>query len=208
MEEIKLNETTSIYKSNIPLEFLDDLIKEINLNISVNSNTNNSEYSKTEVTSPGIQSNIIIDSKNISTLKSMCVDMVKTVANYEMSNPYYARTWVFISNSKTEVSGWHTHNKPMKDDLVKIKDFTWTFTYYLQMPDNLKGEEGYLFFRTKDGKITKMMPEVGDLFVFPATLDHRPELNRTSTKDRIVYAGNFMDLDFQTEYTKITKSLI
>ena len=64
MEEIKLNETTSIYKSNIPLEFLDDLIKEINLNISVNSNTNNSEYSKTEVTSPGIQSNIIIDSKN------------------------------------------------------------------------------------------------------------------------------------------------
>jgi hypothetical protein len=208
MEEIKLNETTSIYKSNIPLEFLDDLIKEINLNISVNSNTNNSEYSKTEVTSPGIQSNIIIDSKNISTLKSICVDRVKTVANYEMSNPYYARTWVFISNSKTEVSGWHTHNKPMKDDLVKIKDFTWTFTYYLQMPDNLKGEEGYLFFKTKDGKITKMMPEVGDLFIFSASLDHRPELNRTSTKDRIVYAGNFMDLDFQTEYTKKTKTLL
>jgi hypothetical protein len=52
------------------------------------------------------------------------------------------------------------------------------------------------------------MPEVGDLFVFPATLDHRPELNRTSTKDRIVYAGNFMDLDFNAEYTKKTKTLL
>jgi hypothetical protein len=208
MEQIKLNEGTSIYKSNIKVEFLDSLIKEINLNISVNPKTNNSEYSKSEVTSPGIQSNIIIDSKNISTLKSMCVDIIKKVGNYEISNPYYVRTWVFISNNKTEVSGWHSHNKPMPDDLVNISDFTWTFTYYLQMPDNLTGDEGYIFFKTKDGKITKIMPEVGDLFVFPADLEHRPDLNRNSTKDRIVYAGNFMDLNFNSEYTKKTKTLL
>lgn len=208
MKEMKLNEDISIYRNNIKFDFIDDLIKELNINLLINTTTNNSEYSKTKVTAPGIQSNLIIDSKNITTLKMTCVDMIKMVGNYNESNPYYTRTWVYISNNKNTTSGWHTHHKPSSEDLVKIKDFTWTFTYYLQMPDNLTGDDGYLFFKTPNGEISKVLPEVGDLFIFPASLEHRPGLNEKSVKDRIVYAGNFIDIDFDTEYRKKTKTLL
>jgi hypothetical protein len=68
------------------------------------------------------------------------------------------------------------------------------------MPDNLNNQEGKILFRTNEGIEVSYLPKVGDLILFPANLLHKPELNRGSDIERIVYAGGFAMLDCDKEY--------
>lgn len=111
---------------------------------------------------------------------------------FKVSNNFIMKTWVYYSDSDNIYSGYHTHEtlhpKPISSvDKVKTN---YTFTYYLQMPNNLKNNEGKLFFRTKSGFEFSILPNEDDIFIFPADLEHRPETNPNSTKSRIVIAGN------------------
>jgi hypothetical protein len=79
---------------------------------------------------------------------------------------------------------------------------TYTFVYYVQMPDNLFGNDGSLIIGGNDGRYD-YLPKVGDLVIMRGDLPHGPNSALNSTKDRIVIAGN---VGF--EYVKQKHSLI
>ena len=101
----------------------------------------------------------------------------------------FTHSWVFISTPQNKDSNYHNHisfhpSEPMS------ADYTWT--YYLDVPDNCVGDEGKLFFSptSSDEDAMKIFPEIDSLYIFPGTLWHKPQLNPNSTNWRIVLAGN------------------
>jgi hypothetical protein len=105
-------------------------------------------------------------------------------------------TWSFILNpnykfpsTNQDENGWHDHLSVYALN-QKHYDSNVTFVYYLQMPNNLKNDDGMLSFKTNDGKITKIMPEENEYIFFSSDILHRAELSPDSTIPRIVIAGN------------------
>lgn len=85
---------------------------------------------------------------------------------------------------------YHSHN-----DInlrLGIPSPQYTLVYYLQVPDNLEGQEGVLFFRDRSGREFEILPEEGDCLIMKGDLEHVPNYAPNSTKDRIVIAGNMM----------------
>ena len=111
-------------------------------------------------------------------------------------NLYFSTEWIYVSNKNNNWSRFHTHTF---SDTLKT-DIDWSFVYYAQMPDNLNEQEGKILFKTNEGIEVSYLPQVGDLILFPANLLHKPELNRSSDIERIVYAGGFTILDYTKEY--------
>lgn len=67
---------------------------------------------------------------------------------------------------------------------------TYTYVYYVQMPNNLENEDGVLYFLDENGKEHFVLPEEGDLIIMHGDLPHAPNHALKSTRDRIVFAGN------------------
>jgi hypothetical protein len=75
----------------------------------------------------------------------------------------------------------------------KSIESNYTFTYYVQMPNNLNGNDGKLFFVDNEDNVQRMfLPEENELVIFPADVYHRPDTSINSTIDRIVIAGNVL----------------
>lgn len=96
---------------------------------------------------------------------------------------------------------FHIHTEINK----KTKSFppSYTYVYYIQMPDVMNGEDGVLYFKGKDGQEYWIRPEEDDLIIMEADMPHSPNNASNSTIDRIVLAGN---VGF--EYIKKEKSII
>ena len=117
--------------------------------------------------------------------------------------------WVNIVRAKTptqketaaDTMSMHIHTEIN----YKLKTFkpTYTFVYYIQMPDNLTNLDGTLLIEGKNKKIYNILPKEDDLIIFDASIPHTPKAAFNSTKDRIVLAGN---IGF--ENIKETKSLL
>lgn len=67
---------------------------------------------------------------------------------------------------------------------------TYTYVYYVQMPNNLENEDGVLYFLDENEKEHYILPEEGDLIIMHGDLPHAPNHALKSTQDRIVFAGN------------------
>lgn len=198
---IKFSEELSIYTTKINGIDNEQLSKDLLLNCDVNKNT--SRMTK----GPGIQSNIIITTENIRKLEIISVEKLKYLLNLKTDTILYKYYWVFISQSNNNKSNYHDHVSGfnLKESLEPPQ---WTFVYYASFPNNLEENEGLLFFKTKSGEEFSILPEEGQLIMFPADVLHRPGLNNKSTKDRIVFAGNYTVLDINKKYSKQQKSLI
>ena len=66
---------------------------------------------------------------------------------------------------------------------------TYTWVYYIQMPDNLNGDDGKLEYED-DGGIHKYLPNVGDLIILKGDQWHSIYGSGNSSKNRVVIAGN------------------
>lgn len=153
---------------------------------------------------PGIQSDLIINTKNILLLKKTVFDNFCKIYNFSNDIPYHSICWAYISTPYNTNTGFHTHLH--NSQLFLKNNYAWAF--YTQMPTSLKDDEGKIIFKTEDEKIHRFLPEEGDLFFFPAGLQHKPELNLNSEVDRVVVAGNFCILDLKTHIKKKTKTLV
>ena len=152
---------------------------------------------------PGIQVSLVMCSDDkfpeIGKYRVKSYEAVKTLHNElysEKVNFGLNHSWVFISEPSNSESNYHVHNMFEPRWFPNIQT-TYTCTYYPQMPDNLNGKEGYLFFKNdiNDDEETNsfsLLPEVGYLYIFPANLSHRPELSPNSTNDRICFASNIV----------------
>jgi hypothetical protein len=69
---------------------------------------------------------------------------------------------------------------------------TYSFVYYVQMPDNLSGIDGNILFKNKHNSVLKYLPKQNEVLVFKSSLPHAPIHAKDSTKNRIVLAGDFI----------------
>lgn len=192
-EEIKIDDSNFYYKTKITSIDNNQLIKDLKLNINLNKNTSS------QTIGPGIQSYVIIKTQEIIKLNQIIYDRIFDFLGYDKNNlgPYFTYEWVYISDKNNKITRFHNHNF---NNFINAP-MDWTFTYYVQMPDNLLLEDGKLFFKTPNLEIS-CMPEVGDLILFSSKLLHKPELNKSSSLERIVYAGNFTYLNSKDQYKK------
>ena len=197
-EEIKINEEASYFKAKIENINFEQLIKDIRLNIEINKQT---------IRTRGLQSQIIISTVTLADVYDKIMNKIFDLFNYSQESmyPHYCVTWVYISDKFHKFTKYHDHVDSNRSVNVEID---WTFVYYVQMPNNLKNNEGKLFFKTESGFETSILPEVGDLILFSSKLLHKPDINPNSELDRIVYAGNFVKLDYETDYLKKKKTII
>jgi hypothetical protein len=141
----------------------------------------------------GIQAPFIMNCDELNEIENTANQIAKEIYGY---NSFINNTWSLIleadykfPTNNHDLNGWHDHqsvyalNKDHYDSNV-------TFIYYLQLPNNLKNDDGMLSFKINNGKIIKIMPEEGEYIFFSSDILHRAELSPDSTIPRVVIAGN------------------
>jgi len=113
----------------------------------------------------------------------------KYLVKEEVSKAYQS-SWFFINKPDEGNSNFHHHTE-FADKWTKSTT-TYTWTYYLQLPDNCIDDEGKLGFQKFDDTSVVEYLEVfpKTLYIFSGAAWHRPMISPNSTKDRIVAAGN------------------
>jgi hypothetical protein len=134
-------------------------------------------------------------SKELTKLVDICNDNLIEIHNSFSKSKIqriYKKIWVYMGYSQLENTNYHDHLifDIALDDIVG----TYTWTYYVQMPNNLTDNEGKLFFKNQiedtEEDALSILPEEGYMYMFPASLWHKPELSPNSTIPRIVLASN------------------
>jgi hypothetical protein len=204
MEEIILSNEVKIYKTKFISPYaLDQTMEMIKTNLLLNKRTTDDRIHYN--VGPGIQSPLILKCPEIDTIIEHAVDMCKLLYDENIIG-HLIHSWIAISRSDRTKFLWHKHvNFAPPYNFIET-DFT--FTYYVQMPDNLSDDDGMLLFRTKDGDIHKFLPEENDLFIFPPDLDHVVEWNRDSSKERVVLASNVKFISTNKKLNQCTQKIL
>jgi hypothetical protein len=178
MKPIKLSEKFTIYKGKYTGNYsIKYFLKYIEFNDkSVYDNSYNSV---------GIE----IHSPCFDSINSQVKEHIEIIQNKKFVD-YSEHYWVYTQKKDFKMEWMHQHIQVHPPGRTNILS-DWTFTFYLQIPDDLKGDEGYLVFETEDKKLHKYFPEVGDIFIFPSDLRHGAIPTPNSETKRIVYAGSF-----------------
>jgi hypothetical protein len=195
MIEIKLDNNTSIYKTNIEYN-KDELIKELYYNMDFNP--------QQMLDGAGREATIIITTEHIEYIKSICLDYIRKLKSSSNIVNYYQKNWVYTNNKNSTRSNYHSHE--IINNLKNVKN-EWTYVFYVQMPNNLIGNEGKLSFKIDENEYD-ILPNEGDIIIFPATLLHKPEMSPHSTQERIVIGGNFMEIDIDKSISKKQITLV
>lgn len=141
----------------------------------------------------GTQSPFIIKCNELNEIENTANEIAKEIYGYDS---FINNTWSFMLDANykfpinnQDVAGWHDH-KSVYALNNEYYNSNVTFIYYLQLPNNLKNDDGMLSFKLNGGKIIKIMPEEGEYIFFSSDILHRAELSPDSTISRIVIAGN------------------
>ena len=159
MIEKKLSPDHTIYHINgIPYD-KELTIKEIKYNVEISRKS----FENTSEKTPGIQADILIQTKNFTYLKNLIFERLCEIFGYNGDTPYHLKYWTYISDNKNQYSGFHIHT--YNEQIYLENQYTWVM--YIQMPTNLEGDYGKIIFRTNDGVEHKILPNEGDLIFFP-----------------------------------------
>lgn len=149
---------------------------------------------------PGVQAKFRIKNGEWDRVHREISNTVLTDVYKDPKKTYISSDWVYVSSNLNRQTGFHHHLK-MEDMNIRGE---WSYTFYVQMPDNLKGDDGKLIFKGEDGLEYFILPEEGDLFIFDAKYLHSPATNLSSKLDRIVLAGTFCKVDILERKTNNT----
>jgi hypothetical protein len=121
-----------------------------------------------------------------------CIELYKTKS--PIFNNLIVNSWVNVVRATNPKQ--YNFNPSLPDiglhrhiDINKNFHTTYTFVYYIQMPDNLKGNEGTLIIGGEKERYY-YLPKEDDLIIMTGELPHSPNISPNSSKDRIVIAGN------------------
>lgn len=217
MEKLYFDETTYIWKTK--LNFLNnksELLDEANSVIDSRPNTKTDGFGyKMEWNNDlNFLGDIVIE-KKLDEIVQIGINSCKQI--YEEKNIEYNKintdSWINVVRATNPVqfefrngeldknNKFHVHTEINKE----TKSFTpsYTYVYYIQMPDVMDNEDGVLYFQGRNGNEYWIRPEEDELIIMEADMPHSPNSAPKSTIDRIVIAGN---VGF--EFIKKEKSLI
>jgi hypothetical protein len=142
---------------------------------------------------------------------NICKSIYKEEFNLDF-NKINTSTWINVVRSINpiqhafkhgklkEVGKYHTHTEINEKAGLFIP--TYTYVYYIQMPDVMEGEDGVLYFKGKNEKEYWIRPEEDDLIIMTGSMPHVPNNAPKSSVDRVVITGNV-----GIEFIKKEKSL-
>ena len=193
IQEIKLSDKFTIFKSyDTNFENIkEDCIKYAKLNDSMVI------YSKGQTKDNSIWIEIIADC--FLQINNKIKSHIEDISKRKFTN-YAEHFWIYTQTKGFDMEWMHQHLLVHPPGRSNIKtDFT--FTYYLQVPKNLKGDQGHIVFETENKERFKYLPQEGEFFIFPADIRHTAIPTPDSEIDRLVYAGNFcLDVENQKSY--------
>lgn len=201
MEKIYFDKTTFIYKTKANfLEFKEDMLTKC-LKIAEDNVYkalfDNYDYTD-DIDLNSFKPRTLAIEKPINKLDDIInLSVNNSIKIYEEKfNRMAVESWINIVRAKkpkqretaADTMSMHIHTEIS----YKSKTFkpTYTFVYYIQMPNNLKNLDGVLLIEGENKKIYSILPEEDDLIIFDARVPHTPKAAFNSTKDRIVLAGN------------------
>lgn len=194
MNEIVLSEEFSIWKGEYKGKYsLHSFLELVKLNDKLAIHTNNNSV-WVEIESP------VFNSVNLQV-----IDFIEKLTGKYFLN-YAKHNWVYTQTKGFDLTWMHQHiqvHPPGRSNILT----DYTFTFYLQTPMDIEGDEGHIVFQTEDGKHHKFLPQEGDIFLFPAELRHTAIPTPNSKKDRIVFAGSFC-IDVYNQKEQTNKSAI
>jgi len=205
MEKIQFDEKTFIWKTKLGLSTIKELILNEALDIiEQNKNTHNFDayshklpfqYETHSFEKPSLLDKIL----------SVAVENSKSIINTNY-NTIWCNSWINLIRKTNPIQpGFYDKNKIVYHNHVELATIfkpSFTFVYYIQMPDIVKNEDGVLYLKG-DTLEHYIMPEEDDLLILPGDLPHAPNHALNSKLDRIVLAGN---VGF--EYVKNQKSIL
>lgn len=124
-------------------------------------------------------------------IDSFIMNLIETEIAKEKFNYYAKHRWVYTQKKGFDMTYMHQHLILHSSSNRSIIKSDYTFTFYVQLPQNLQGDEGKLVCKTKDGVLHKFLPEEMDIFIFPADMFHAAVPTPRHDELRVVYAGNF-----------------
>lgn len=177
MESIKLSDRYTIYKGKYNQEFpISEFLKYVEINEKLVIPTNNNS-TWIEIETP------CFDSINNQVKKN-----IETISNSKITD-YSKHNWVYTQREGFDMEWMHQHILVHPGSRSNILT-DYTFTFYLQIPNDMMGDEGHIVFETEDKKRHKFLPEVGDIFIFDADIRHTAIPTPNCKTKRIVYAGS------------------
>ena len=188
MEKLKLGKHITLYKVNYtPTSSKENILKSVSNLISLQPENDLSDaYTYLNNRFNEIDE---IEKKGIE----ICLEIEGNLSNI---NCHYD-TWVNRVRAKNPVQRfgaivmghpYHNHTEINKT-MLRYKP-KYTYIYYIQMPDNLQGDEGELVLKDVDGNVHSVLPKEGEFIIHESNIDHYPKEATKSTRDRIVVAGN------------------
>ena len=218
MEKIQYDDSTYLYKTKLNfINLKNDLVKEANLIRERRKDINKTDGLAYMEFYNDLNFNGNFKTKN--TLDIICKEGIQKCKElYIMEtgldvNLINVEIWINVVRSKEPIqinfvdgelsqnNRYHVHTEISKAQ----KKFSpiYTFVYYIQMPDIMEDDDGYLFIQGEDGVEYRIMPEEDDFIVMPGNIPHSPNNAPKATIDRIVVAGNV-----RFDYAKKQKSLL
>jgi len=200
MEKIYFDDDTYIWKCKVnKLDDKQSLLNEAyaTINLSTNNKSDAYNYKHFGIRNLDFMGNIEVTSK-LDEIMQFGIDVCKEL--YVETNLKYNKintdSWVNVvksinplqPNFYSEDNKYHTHTEiSEKTDSFVPK---YTYVYYIQMPDVMNGEDGVLYFKSKNDNEYWIRPEEDDLIIMEGDVPHHPNNAPKSTIDRIVLAGN------------------
>jgi predicted 2-oxoglutarate/Fe(II)-dependent dioxygenase YbiX len=196
INKIKLSENYNIYKTFDP-EF--SFIKEECLKYAY---LNDSMVQHRKIENKPNSVWVEINPKCFLNINNKIKKHIEEISKRKFKN-YAEHYWVYTQTKHHKLEWMHQHLLVHPHGRSNIKT-DYTFTYYLQTPKDITGDEGHLIFETEDKMRHKFLPNEGDIFIFPADIRHTAVPTPNSKIDRIVYAGNLcLDVENQVIYNNI-----
>lgn len=202
IEKINLNDNITIYKSKFDWGYpKDDLISKVKQNLSY--------IGLDDLTT----SNFHIQSKEINYVKEYCRNIGIEILGKKVEDisSWAEQFWIYLSDRVTyvdelEARALHYHDHPITLTTVTTKPITRiktdiTYCFYLNVPSDLKGDEGNLMFMDKDGNEVGIKPETGDIIFFNPHYLHKPNFIPSSNEKRIVICSN-LTISLQEDFNK------
>lgn len=186
VQQYKISDTLSFYKAKYDWEYeQDEIAYRVRQNKWLLGTT---DFNTTEIKVRSAEIDSIVD---YGIRIAMRLSDISTLHN----RAWTGKTWSYIQdkNSKDPDNGFHVHTSTINfpDTRVNAPILTdWTYCFYLQVPNDLQGNEGSLLLKDIDGKVYAVKPEEGDFIFFKGDVEHKPNLAPNSEGTRIAICSN------------------